>query len=416
MMSTFASVADFPPAATAAPISGKAPAEQEVLSGSRNEIDLPGDDFRIRVVDDLEELEALARPWNRLMAMAVHRNPFFDPDFLIPAIRHLGGNAVRVLVVDAPVRNATSKDRVICALAPVVKRRIYGMPLRAFEVWEHDQCFDATPLIRQDCASQALDFLFQSLHETLGCQMLGLGPIMASGRFGDIFSDALWRSDVPVFSRDEFTRACFLPRNDADSYIMTEVSSKTRKGTLRLRRKLERQGPVVTQVLETVDPAWIDAFLELEAAGWKGQQGTALANTQGTAAFFREMTRRKLANGKARFTKVTFKSRPVSMLCDLLQGDSGAAFKTAFDESMAEWSPGLMAELDNIHTLHDRGTRFLDSCAAPDHSMINRVWSDRVQFRRCVVATGGTASGFAVSLMPLIQQFARTIRTKRNAK
>ncbi|MEM9412634.1 MAG: hypothetical protein AAGA30_16090, partial [Planctomycetota bacterium] len=97
--------------------------------------DLPQLDFEMLVIDSPDVLEEFVGPWNRLVETAVRPNPFFDPDFLIPAVRYLGDKHVEVLVVLAKPRLNPGGAAVICGLLPIRKTRIYGLPLSAIEIW-----------------------------------------------------------------------------------------------------------------------------------------------------------------------------------------------------------------------------------------------------------------------------------------
>lgn len=381
------------------------------------EVDLPLMNFTGRLIHDLKELESIAARWQRLMETAVYPNLFFDPDFLIPAIRHLEQNDVAVLVVEAPRRMHPEGEPVICALMPLVSKSIYGMPLSGREIWKHDQCFDCTPLLRRDCAAEALQFALQYLHTEHGVQMLSVNTVAGQGAFANLLTNQFYGSLMTVFHRDAFTRACFSPASDAETYINSQVSKSTRKGTQRLSRKLAESGDLTTQWSDAssrvADHAmWIDEYLNLEAAGWKGREGTALSTSDATLAFFREMATRTMPLGKLQMLKVSLDGRPVSMICDLFGHNRGAHFKTTFDESLHEFSPGLIAELENIPQLHQRNLELVDSCADPNHSMINRVWSDRVRFQSLVIALGGKLSQAAVASMPLLQLARHSLRKK----
>ena len=223
---------------------------------------------------------------------------------------------------------------------------------------------------------------------------------------------------MTVFHRDAFVRACFKPANDAETYINGQVSKKTRKGTLRLQRKLAETGNLSVQIStrETQIETWIEDFLTLESSGWKGRSGTALASNDATRQFFTEMATRMSVQEKLVMLKVALDEKPISMICDLQQHQMGAAFKMAVDESLHDYSPGLIAELENIRRLHDSNIQFMDSCADPEHSMINRVWSDRTRYQSLVIALGGAFSRFATASMPLMQQFSEIIRKTRRKK
>lgn len=369
-----------------------------------SEPDLPANTFSGRLIRTVEELESLVPSWNRLLETAVRVNPYFDPDFLIPAVLHLGGDNLSVLVVEARQRVNANAPPVMCALLPIIEDRIYGLPFKCLQIWLHDLCLDRTPLIRCDCAAEVLEFMFNFIGAELGASLFSMNTIVGEGPLANLITDNVYQNDRSVFHRDEFTRSCFKPMENAEAFINTKVAKNTRKGSQRLRRKLASQGNLQTGFLQHFDRLWVDQFLSLESAGWKGANGTALASNSSTRQFFHEMARRMLENNRMVIARTTLDNRPIAMFCDLQSATHAAHFKTTFDETLKEFSPGLFAELDNIHRLHESNIQFVDSCADPDHSMINRVWPDRVRFQSLVVAVRGPVSQTVVSAMPLMQQ------------
>ena len=100
--------------------------------------------------------------------------------------------------------------------------------------------------------------------------------------------------------------------------------------------------------------------------------------------------------------------RPVAMKCNFLAGRGSFAFKIAFDEDYAHFSPGMLLEIENIRRLHataDIG--WMDSCAVPDHFMINRLWPDRRIIQTVLVSTGKRPGELVVSAMPLLRWLKR---------
>ena len=378
-----------------------------------SEADLPELSFAGQLIRSADQLEPLLEPWRRLLDVSIRPNSFFDPDFLIPAIRHLGDANVSVLVIDAAQRVDPLGPRVICGLLPVIKKKFYGIPINCLEIWKHDQCFDSTPLIRYDCATEVLEFIFEFLAEEMNTNLISMNTVAGEGAIANLLTDNFYRNSRTVFHRDEFTRSCFRPMCDGETYIKTKVSKNTRKGTRRLSRKLAFQGELVTEVSTDCSNQWIEEFLNLESAGWKGQTGTSIASDQATRQFFCEMTSRMLNSNRLIISRTSFDDRPISMFVDLIHQGRGAHFKTTFDESFGEYSPGLIAELANIHRLHQSNIEFVDSCADPDHSMINRVWPDRVRFQSLVIAIRGPISRLAVSTFPLMQFLSCIFKWKK---
>ena len=96
----------------------------------------------------------------------------------------------------------------------------------------------------------------------------------------------------------------------------------------------------------------------------------------------------------------------------VLRSGSGAWFwKIAYDEDFAKYSPGklLVAELTEWH-LDDANIARSDSCAVPDHPMINRLWPGRRTMQTMILSTGGFGADMAVSLLPALRWAKRVGR------
>ena len=93
------------------------------------------------------------------------------------------------------------------------------------------------------------------------------------------------------------------------------------------------------------------------------------------------------------------------MLANFRHGEGAFSFKIAFDEDLGRFSPGVLIELANLHAVQgDPAIGWMDSCAAPDHPMIDSLWAERrtiVQYRVALhgrgVARIGRAAAFAVA-------------------
>src|SRR3546814_2745402 len=76
---------------------------------------------------------------------------------------------------------------------------------------------------------------------------------------------------------------------------------------------------------------WIDAFLALEARGWKGRAGSALASHSETEAWFRAVLTGAADAGRLDMRALDLEDRPLAMLVNFLCPPGGFSFKTALD-------------------------------------------------------------------------------------
>jgi hypothetical protein len=105
-----------------------------------------------------------------------------------------------------------------------------------------------------------------------------------------------------------------------------------------------------------------------------------------------------------------YNGRPIAYKLNFLSGVGSFAFKIAFDEEYARYSPGVLLELENIRLLHERPQiRWMDSCADPERFMINHLWTDRRVIQTIVVSTGKPQGDLALAALPLLKWGNRQI-------
>jgi hypothetical protein len=139
----------------------------------------------------------------------------------------------------------------------------------------------------------------------------------------------------------------------------------------------------------------LSTFIGLEAAGWKGRNGTAFASQPDHAELFRDVCTGFRDAGRFQLLALMAGDRPAALKCNLLAGDEVFCFKIAYDEAYARFSPGVQLEEGTVAVFHDQmSARLMDSCAAADNEMINRLWPDRRRFVSYAAPSAG-ATGWA---------------------
>ena len=105
--------------------------------------------------------------------------------------------------------------------------------------------------------------------------------------------------------------------------------------------------------------------------------------------------------------------RAIAMKFNLTAGNGSFACKIAFDEDYARFSPGVLLELDNIRRVHENSElRWMDSCAIPDHFMINRLWTERRVIQNSLLSSGKFSGDLVVSLLPLLRLVRRRLKKR----
>jgi hypothetical protein len=121
----------------------------------------------------------------------------------------------------------------------------------------------------------------------------------------------------------------------------------------------------------------LEQFLALEAAGWKGRQGTALVCNERDATFFRKAIIALAGQDCASIHALYLDDHPVSMQIVVRSGGGAFTWKTAYDENFHDFSPGMLLLQDyTAALLADPRIKFVDSCAHDDSGFMS-VWAER---------------------------------------
>jgi CelD/BcsL family acetyltransferase involved in cellulose biosynthesis len=327
----------------------------------------------------------LAHPddsWDAVATRPSEPNPFLERWFMAASVRYLEvPEDARMLVVRA-------EDQLI-GMMPIHVASDYGrMPVRHVENWMHYNSFFGAPLVRRGFESyfwhRALDLLDADPHAPSFLHLValdGAGPLAVSLLQARRGSAIVHRSSRAMLQSDL----------SPDAYYEATVRKKKRKEIGRLQSRLAELGKVESQRMKAGDDVgnWINSFLKLEASGWKGRDGAALANTRDTENFVRAALRGAHAAERLEMLRLDVDGRTIAMLVNFLTPPGSFSFKIAFDEEYARFSPGVLVQLENLKILEAPGIDWMDSCAAENHPMINSLWAERREIVRLSVPLKG---------------------------
>jgi CelD/BcsL family acetyltransferase involved in cellulose biosynthesis len=322
--------------------------------------------------------------WRELAARAAEPNPFFEPEFVLPAARHLGASDVRLVVVEG------SEGEWLACMPVVPRLRLKGAHIPVWSVWRHLHAALGTPLVARSDLHLATDRL---VHQALRLSHLGVVAFPWVGDDGPVVAGLLAaleaRGRRPAVHR-AFERAV-MTRPTLDDGVEALLSRSHRRDLGRLGRRLAERLDAPLEVRDDADRgAAVDEFLAVEAAGWKGKEGTALACVDGHGEFFRELCDGFRAVGRLQVLTLGSAERTVSYKFNLLAGDAVFCFKIAFDESFERFRPGLQLELRMLEVFRDRMAQaWMDSCAASDSQLFEHLWPERRAIGSYVVSATG---------------------------
>jgi CelD/BcsL family acetyltransferase involved in cellulose biosynthesis len=192
----------------------------------------------------------------------------------------------------------------------------------------------------------------------------------------------------------EFLR---VERPFADRCSGVKKSSSARKKL----RQLSATGAV--EIVNERTPASVEAafeiFLRLEAASWKGEEGTALLCDADDARFGRRLIHNLAAYGLASVALLCVDGDAIAAQVLLYSGRRAYTWKTSFKESFAQFSPGaLLADKATQGLLESGQIVTIDSCSFPDGFMARLLTGRRTLVDTLIDLRPGNSLTFAVEV------------------
>jgi CelD/BcsL family acetyltransferase involved in cellulose biosynthesis len=316
--------------------------------------------------------------WTDLLRRAAEPNVFMDPALIGAAHDADSEGGYRALLA---WKNTDGHEQLTGVWTFAVgrpRRSVLPMPVMRVPAFAHG--YLATPVIDRYHLDETLDAML----DTISASSV-LPKIMSLDTMGT--GGPTWEALIRVLAArgsspcvfEQVQRPKLASDTDGKAYLEKALSGSSRKKLRQHRRKLSEKGSLTFSIAtepQAVRQA-VEEFLAMEASGWKGRQGTALASNEADASFMRGATAALAEHGCASVHSIHLDGRPVSMQIVARAGAVAFTWKTAYDEAFHDFSPGMLLLEDYTAAfLADKSIAFVDSCSFDDTGFMS-AWQER---------------------------------------
>ncbi|HYH19465.1 MAG TPA: GNAT family N-acetyltransferase [Azospirillum sp.] len=386
---------------------------------------VPEPPVSITIVRDADGLARHAEALDDLARDLADANVYYEPWFALPLLRAFGADQDLVfLLMSAP--DADGAPRLI-GFFPFERRHLHRFaPLPCLRLWRDPFLYvpRCNPLVRTGaadaCCAALLDWLE---HAPDSPGLLDLPRLTGDTTFARALECRLAAGQTLRHVRLTQDSHLYRRQADADAYLKTALSGERRQTLRRKRRHLDKLGPVeFTDIGDDgggdgdVDAA-IDGLFDLEASGWKGTDGTAIASL-GHREVIRAVLHAAHARGRLSLLGLRVGGRLVAARSAFLAPPGSFVFKIGYDERepYARSSPGFLLEEEAIRRLHAADARtadglaWQDTCSAPTSTLFRAMRSDPLPIARHLVAVRGGPAAALLALVPHARRVRRMVR------
>ncbi len=340
-----------------------------------------------------EDFSDLAGEWRSLAGRAAEDNVFHGPELVSAAADHLVPG-LRLAILRTP-------DGRLAGLAPLHPTRL-GRLAPAVAGLSHDYGPFGVPPVDPAQADAMAGGLIAAAEAMGGPRAALVMPMIpAAGPLAAALRRRAAAEDRALAERPDGARAILDLHSDGED-PRVGLPRRRRKEYARQLRRLADLGTVTFGVAATPGevPLAFAEFLALEAGGWKGRRGTALAHQPAAGAFARLAVDGLAGRGACRILSLRVDGRPAAMLVCFLGARTATTWKIAFDEAFAAYSPGAQLMLEAPRLLFAvPGITRIDSLAAPGHPMIDHLWPGRLALTTLAIAPARGRALFRAGLL-----------------
>lgn len=333
----------------------------------------------------VEIVDRWADEWRRLCEEAVDDQPFYHPEWIAAHIRAFTPKA-KVLLLTVMI------DSKLSAVLPLLEERALfcGVPVRRLRapVNGHSCRFDAVRSRGSD-GDVSVQALWEALRR-LRWDMLEFEGIPSDGTLAalaEIAKRSGFRTGHIPISPNPYIplpeQAAKLPELPPNKKLRSQLGS--------IRRKLANHGELKLRRICKADQTILKRFYELESAGWKGREKTAIAASCQCISFYDEIARSEEKVGRLSIYLLELNDQLVAAHFGLSHKGRYFSPKVAYDENSGEWAPGHLIVQEILRDCVERGIHEYDITGQND--LWKRKWTDRTRGQCTQYIFGATISG-----------------------
>lgn len=373
--------------------------------------------MRLRIATLAELGRSDLERWRHLADQAIEPNAFLDPRFLAP------GGEPHPEAADARAVLVEHGDE-LRAFLPIheAPRNIRGLHTRVvtpaipFLSYYTPRYY---PLVSPDRPSETLEALLRGMRRLRLPDFLDFEGFPGDGPLVDALTDAAAAAGVPMVERGSLDYA-YLRRTDepvpsgaptAPSPVqlsMEHLGASSRKKYAQHLRQLQRHSGTPLELTDRGDdPAAIEDFLDLQAAGWKGDisRGGAAMRTLGNDRWFTQVAEAFRADGRLSVFTLSGETGTVYIQVALRSGRGLFAAQDAYDETLATFRPGSLGRIAVLrNSMTDTPADFFDPNTHPRYAESSKLYPHRRRYVSYLLAHHGAVAKSVVGAIPALRR------------
>jgi CelD/BcsL family acetyltransferase involved in cellulose biosynthesis len=320
---------------------------------------LRDEELRVEIIEGRDAFTTLEREWNKALAQGPHDEPMLRHEWMRAFIENFApGATLRVF--------AARTGRELQAAVPLIESRERSadtcfVPMTTWATPCNDHSQRGGVLLGRRGA-EGLQAIWDKLVDTPGWDRLRIRDLPEGApewQLREIAERAGYPCGLWVSLRSPWLA---LPQKYEQ--VEAAVDGKFRQNLRRRKRRLAEQGEVKYALVDGKDEKQLDEaladFFTIEASGWKGRGGTAIALRPELVGFYTQIARDAAKRNALALGFLELAGKRIAAHLTIVHGGKSYLLKLGYDEKFHEFSPGQQLVSEALRDACARGLKEFD--------------------------------------------------------
>jgi CelD/BcsL family acetyltransferase involved in cellulose biosynthesis len=366
--------------------------------------------LKIRLVRDQSGFNALAQPWNSLLARSEMDIIYMTHEWFRMYWELLEKNSEMLIAV-------LNRDGEPEAIVPLMRIKAFwrGVPHTCLTfIANFYSCrVGAITTLPGNVIGPVLDHLE---HEHIGFDMLYANFIPEDSKTNLMLKETLAKRGMKYRLLDSWQSPYITLPSSWEEYL-TSKNKHFRDSVKRTIKMFETGGEYTLRTYtrpEEFTEAW-GKLLEVSRTTWKYKLGSAIANKGINQLFYRTFAKMAVENGWFKMLILEHKKRPIAFTYEFPYKDRLFFNKTGFDESYGRASPGMYILSRSLQDAIGQGKREFDLLGRNEEYKMRFTSSIRTHYKYVAFNNsrlGRLLSDYELRMVPMAKEIARRVRRR----
>jgi CelD/BcsL family acetyltransferase involved in cellulose biosynthesis len=325
--------------------------------------------LRVEAITDLQTLERHAEAWDNLAFQSVQKTPMISYAWVASHLEFQLDPGMKWVCLCAFDGNELK------GVLPVLLRptRVLGLKRTEFCPPCSQHTRSVEPAVAEDRSQEIIRALFEALSQVAAdWHGVGFTRIPESSPLVKYLSAG--NSGIRVI-RDFNGNGAYLNLTGTYGEYIQSLSKNFSRNLRRLTSKIELLSDFEILFFsgDRLRDEHLDWFAEVEASGWKGDQGTAILRSPQLMAFYQTLTRRMASRGWLEWHFVRAEGKVIAANMAARMGRTLVLLKIAYRDEYSSYAPGNVLLNRLIERLYESGDTNVIDCMT--EMSWNRNWN-----------------------------------------